>query len=413
MMGALTASARSSQRWHARRSVVAGSFIVLLGGSTLLSTAVPVWASAHEVAPTTATVVTTSTTSTVATTTTTIRVVRRAHVAKKSPATPAPGRAVAKVPTEKVALVATKKVAITKRLPVRKVTHVAKAKSAAVAITHPKKVATVAKTTPTTTPKAPAPPRVPSFSNLKLAANITPDPNFMVSGSCTKGSGVWLCANPCVTTSLSWPTYTSAQTCTDYVLQAINNARATEGIHAMVLPTNWNSLNQSQQLFVVADLERTARGLAAYLGINSALSANAQRAAQTNADPSIAAGFAIGNDAQGYPGMGGAWSGGFSVLAADYVWMYDDGWGGSASATSNIGCTSSQAIGCWAHREELLGSDPGYNPGVGLGCQTCEMGTGYAVVGSSSSYVDLIELPKSTPPAMTFTWANNVLPFLS
>ena len=179
----------------------------------------------------------------------------------------------------------------------------------------------------------------------------------------------------------------------------------------MVLPTNWYTLTPQQQLFVVADLERTARGLPPYLGINSALSANSQRAAATNGDPSVAAGFTIGIDAQGYPGMGGAWSGGFSVLAADYVWMYADGWGGSSALTSNIVCNSASAAGCWAHRDELLGYDPHYNPGVGLGCTNCEMGVGFAVVRGSGSFVDLVEIAKGAPPAMSFTWANNVLPY--
>jgi len=139
----------------------------------------------------------------------------------------------------------------------------------------------------------------------------------------------------------------------------------------------------------------------------------AQRAAAAYSDPGIAAGFPIANDAQGSPGMGGAWSGGYSVLAADYVWMYDDGWAGSAGATSNIACTSARAAGCWAHRDELLGSDPGFNPGVGLQCTNCEMGTGFAMVNGKASYVDLVEIPRGTLPPMTFTWANNVLPYLS
>lgn len=212
---------------------------------------------------------------------------------------------------------------------------------------------------------------------------------------------------------MTWPTYTNDPACTNYLLQAINAARSVEGLGAMVLPSNWYSLTPGQQLFVVADLERTARGLPPYLGINAALSANAQHAAQTNSDPSIAAGFAIGNDAQGYPGMGGAWSAGFSVLAADYIWMYADGWGGSRAQTSNVACTSASAGGCWAHRDELLGYDPGYNPGVGLTCANCEMGVGFATVGNSGSFVDLIEIPKGAPPAMIFTWAQNVVPYLN
>ena len=111
-------------------------------------------------------------------------------------------------------------------------------------------------------------------------------------------------------------------------------------------------------------------------------------------------------------GFGGAWSGGYAVLAADYIWMYDDTWGGTAAKTSNIACTSAGSAGCWAHRDELLGSDPGYNQGVGLGCTNCEMGTGFAMVNAKASYVDLIEIPKGSLPPMSFTWANNVLPEL-
>ena len=246
------------------------------------------------------------------------------------------------------------------------------------------------------------------------SANIAPNPNFLQPGKCTFANGVWSCANPCVVTAaaLSWPGYTNTAACTNYVLQAINSARAVEGVSPMVLPSNWYNITTTQQLFVVADLERTARELPAYVGINADLSADAQHAAQTNSDPTIAAGFPIANDAQGSPGFGGAWSGGYSILAADYIWMYDDAWGGSAATTSNISCTSAQAAGCWAHRDELLGSDPGYNPGVGLNCTNCEMGTGFAMVNGGASYVDLIEIPDGSMPSMSFTWFNDVLPYL-
>jgi len=273
---------------------------------------------------------------------------------------------------------------------------------------------TVAPTT-TTTIKSPPVPKSPALSITNPSANIAPSPNFLAAGTCTFVNGVWTCANPCVVgtaTALSWPGYTNGVACTDYILQAINNARAVEGVRPMVLPSNWFSLSVPQQLFVIMDLERTARGLPPYVGINAALSAEAQHAAASNSDPGVAAGFAMANDAQGSPGFGGAWSGGYAVLAADYIWMYDDAWGGSAAKTSNIACTSPNAAGCWAHRDELLGSDPGYNPGVGLACTNCEVGTGFAMVNGKASYVDLIEIPKGSLPPMSFTWANNVLPNL-
>ena len=246
---------------------------------------------------------------------------------------------------------------------------------------------------------------------LKLSTNIPMSPNFLSAGTGSYVNGVATYQNPCVTPQSTWPTFTNDTSCTNYILQAINNARAVEGVSAMVLPTNWFSLTTSQQLFVIANLERTARGLPAYVGLNAALSAEAQRAAQTNSDPGIASGFAIGLDAQGYPGMGGAWGGGFNVLATDYVWMYADGWSGSQAGTSNVACTSPNAAGCWAHREELLGSAPDFNPGVGLMATNAVMGTGFAVVNGHASLVDLIELPKGAVPALTFTWASEV-PYL-
>ena len=268
-------------------------------------------------------------------------------------------------------------------------------------------------------PVAPAPAVTPASgaaatlaTHLNPPVNIAPSPDFLQAGNCTQTGSTWSCANPCLTSTLTWPAFANDPACTNYVLSAINNARAVEHLGPMTLPSNWYGLTTAEQLFVVANLERTARGLAPYLGINAALSAAAQRAASSNQDPAIAAGFAIATDAQGYPAMGGAWSGGFSVLAADYIWMYDDGWGGSAAATSNVACTTAGAAGCWAHRDELLGYDPGYNPGVGLSATTCEMGVGFAVVGGSGSFVDLIEKPASTPPAMTFTWAADVVPYL-
>jgi len=243
-------------------------------------------------------------------------------------------------------------------------------------------------------------------------ANIAPSPNYLSSGPCTGTPGNYSCTNPCVTSQLTWPANAQNAACTNLVLRALKAARAAEGVAAMVLPSNWYALTTQQQLFVAADLERVDRGYPAYLGLSAALSANAQNAAENNSDPSLATGFAVGNDAQGSPGFGGSWASDISVVAADYGWMYNDGWGGSAQMTPNLTCTSATAPGCWGHRDELLGSDPGYNDGVGLNCTTCEMGTGYADVNGVGSYVDLIELPASQPPAMTFTWASE-LPFFT
>jgi hypothetical protein len=243
-------------------------------------------------------------------------------------------------------------------------------------------------------------------------ANVAPTPDFMSSGKCANLDGTWSCVNPCISGRLRFPMFTENPACTSFVLSAIDTARSAEHVGPMVLPTNWSKLNVTEQLFVLADLERTARGLPPYVGINRHLNADAQAAAERDDDPTLAPGFTVGLDLEGYYGMGSTWSSGFSALVADYFWMYDDGWGGSRAHTFNLACSSSESAGCWAHRDELLGFDPRFNPGVGLLCRTCEMGVGFAVTDGFSSYADLIELPGGKTPPMIFSWARNVVPYL-
>ncbi len=370
-----------------RRSVVIGALSSAIVGTVLGATALPALASSVTVTPTA--VLIAAHADVVATTT----------IPTTTTPTTVPSRTAAHHQSSRVVT----RVTSTTR-PVTKTTTHTSSDTTPTTAPPPPPATTVPSTTPPTTVPKPAPVKVPAVQ-LRLGANIAPNPDFLASGPGTVVNGVLTFANPCVQNA-AWPHFTNDTACTNYILQAINNARAIEGVTPMVLPSNWFSLSTPQQLFVVADLERVDRGLPPYLGLNAALTSAAQHAAATRSDPGIAAGFPIGNDAQGSPAMGGAWSGGFNVLVADYVWMYDDGWGG-ASSTSNIVCTSAGAAGCWAHREELLGYDPGYNPGVGLACTTCEMGTGFAMVnGTSASYVDLIEMPKSGQPAMSFTWAD-------
>jgi len=136
------------------------------------------------------------------------------------------------------------------------------------------------------------------------------------------------------------PIDANTQACARIWVRTLDAARATEGIAPLVLPTNWRTLSVDEQLFVLMNLARTSRGLPAAVGLTASLDANAQSAAQAGGDPTDA------------PSV---WAGGrASPFGAMFGWMYDDGWGGSASATSNIACTSPTATGCWGHRDNLL-----------------------------------------------------------
>jgi hypothetical protein len=248
------------------------------------------------------------------------------------------------------------------------------------------------------------PPRNPS-------SNIVATPNFYASGRCSSVGSGWRCPNPCVSKTLKFPPYDNGRLCANYVLRAINNARAKEHVSAMALPTNWSSFTAPEQVFVLLNLERTGRGLPPFLGLNAVLSRTAQRAAQLSEDPETAPGFAVGADPQGAPGVSGILALAQSAMEADYGWMYNDGWGGSVAKTANFDCTSAQTPSCWGHRDAVLGLVE--NEGVGLECSTCEMGAGFAIVHDSASFTGLLERPAGSPPAMYFTWARNVMPFLS
>lgn len=238
------------------------------------------------------------------------------------------------------------------------------------------------------------PPRVPSTS-------LAPWPNPM-NGACQLNS---LRSSFVVTTA-----------CTNEQLQGIDVAHELEHVRPMTLPTNWSALSNAEQLFVLADLERVDRKLPPFLGLNKALSTEARSALRRGGDPSVAPGFALSvNTKTGYVAFGGTWSENFSPLSADYLWMYNDGWAGTL--TANVACTSVRAAPCWAHRNELLGLAAKVRLAVGLTCRTCEMGAGGYTYQSGAhwytSYVDLVERPAGAPPTMYFTWAKDVVPYLS
>ncbi|MHB8694189.1 MAG: hypothetical protein ACYDHH_23355 [Solirubrobacteraceae bacterium] len=130
--------------------------------------------------------------------------------------------------------------------------------------------------------------------------------------------------------------------CDIAALTDINAARAAEGIGPMVLPTNYESLTQPQQLLVIANLERIGRGLVPASGLSPSLNVVATVGALANKDPyptSISGNVFASN-----------WAGGVaSPLFIDFLWMYDDGVG-----SYNLDCNAASDPGCWGHRDNIL-----------------------------------------------------------
>lgn len=165
-------------------------------------------------------------------------------------------------------------------------------------------------------------------------------------------------SDPAVNRSLSSATLWSCQvnpggtTCVNAVLTAIDRARAAENVRAMRLPPGFAALSQPQQLFVIANLERSDRGLIPAIGLSRGLDRNALAAARANQDP-------VPNPFFGNA-YGSNWAGGIgSTLAVDFLWMYDDGPG-----SFNIDCRSPQDAGCWGHRHNILYA---YEPPLAMG----------------------------------------------
>lgn len=221
------------------------------------------------------------------------------------------------------------------------------------------------------TPPPPAPAPAPALVRRGILppseppANIPPSPDFLRT---CQGSQ-----------------YDDSPGCVNAVLGAIDNARATEGLPAMSLPSNWAQLTPEEQTFVATNLERTVRGLAPLAGMVDALDQSAAQGAAASTDPSPPSGYP-------YTQWGSNWAGAVgNPLEAMYYWMYDDGLG-----SSNIDCTQSNQSGCWGHRNNVL---------LNLTCQMCVIGTGFDPTGwnGNPSLAELL-VDSSGQPAIVFSW---------
>ncbi len=170
--------------------------------------------------------------------------------------------------------------------------------------------------------------REPALKNPR--ADVSPAPDFI---------------NTCSTTDLD-----TSSACLVAVIRATTNARASEGVRALPLDAaSFRKLTIGEQLFVIVDLERTARGIAPFVVLSSELDQVALRAARAQIDPQLGKNAVL--DGSGpIVAWGANWAGGTpSAAATNYYWMYEDGRG-----SSNIDCTPRTPKLCWDHRDNIL-----------------------------------------------------------
>ncbi len=141
-------------------------------------------------------------------------------------------------------------------------------------------------------------------------------------------------------------TIDNSQGCIQATQSAIDRARKIEGLGPIELPSDFAQLSAPVQLLDVINQERTARGYRRVDHLSSYLTSVSKRGATTNSDPSPSQSWAGNFTAN--------WAGGIpNALAADYMWLYDDGVG-----SPNVNCQISSDPGCWGHRNAILAHFP-------------------------------------------------------
>ncbi|HEX3947613.1 MAG TPA: hypothetical protein VHW47_07895 [Acidimicrobiales bacterium] len=185
------------------------------------------------------------------------------------------------------------------------------------------------------------------------------------------------------------------------LLQATDAARAEEGVGPMGLNLSaFDALTVPQQVFVVENLERVGRGQPPVSAMTAQLDSYAQAGADGGRDPTHPLTLTGG----GLVLQGGSiWAGGtLTTLLTNYLWMYQDGWGGSASATSNEDCGPLLPIGCWEHRDIVLTQ---YDPIYCLGAApVLVMGAASSSTHRGSIGALFLSTCGPTPGDETFTW---------
>jgi hypothetical protein len=188
--------------------------------------------------------------------------------------------------------------------------------------------------------------------------------------------------------------------CLADVVAAINNGRPVlEAMAPLTLDLSaFEAMTIPEQLFAIADLERTDRGLAPLAGLTTQLDDLAQTAAANDDDPILSSSTLVGGAS--VSSWGSNWAGGTSnALGSDYYWMYDDGIG-----SNNEGCTTSSDAACWGHRDNILGT---FASNCGSGAEQY-MGAGDTSSGSSygPSFAEIIVGACGPAPTdVVYTWA--------
>ena len=181
----------------------------------------------------------------------------------------------------------------------------------------------------------------------------------------------------------------SSAACFETLLHDINAGRNSEGLPSMVLPNGYAQMSGTEQLLVLANLERGARGLAQFAGLSPTLDAVSAAAATANADPTPPVGYPFSQ-------WGSNYADAVDPLESDFLWMYDDGVGGT-----NYDCQAGNFSGCWGHRTNILG------PWANSGSETTAMGDAATAAGA---FTEIFANKWGAPDGVTVPYSSVTYP---
>lgn len=181
--------------------------------------------------------------------------------------------------------------------------------------------------------------------------------------------------------------------CIALELKAIHNARKAQGFHTrrLVLPSNYTSLSYAEQTFVLTNLERVDRGLHPFIALVPELDSRAKGGARDFSDPWLTRSL---TELFGVQKWSSVWAEDYGPLAADYDWMYDDGYGGSGPRV--LHCHFKTDSGCWIHRDIIIGH---------YGAPRHTLIAGAASAGRDAlSVAEVLSAGQVRPATTTYTW---------
>ncbi len=211
-------------------------------------------------------------------------------------------------------------------------------------------------------------------------------------------AGAWGAVNPAANIPFNPPFACygtpTAPACENAVVAALDAARADLGLGPYLLPADFDTLPATEQIFILANLDRQAYALPVIGGLSATLNTAASAGVAADSDPDpvpyLPAGLAL-------EGWDSNWGGGF-VNAPDayYEWMYDDGVG-----SPNLDCTAAGDPGCWGHRDDVLSFSSAGSLLMGAAQGT----DGSATAGYAMTIVASQEASTSWT-TLTYTWAD-------